>query len=188
VILLGQPELRDRLDRPEMEHFAQRVRLRYHIRAFSEQETGAYVRHRLEVAGAAHELFPGDVMSTVFHYTGGIPRLINVLSDTALVCAYADGVQSVTPNVMEAAIKELGWVTYAVRKERNEIVDSGGIQNLRRGAPVLSLSTQECSTLVSTLQDMVDRLGKIEASLNVIASRMSGNESSPVVPFARNSR
>jgi type II secretory pathway predicted ATPase ExeA len=185
VILLGQPELRDRLDRPEMEHFAQRVRLRYHIRALSEQETGAYVRHRLEVAGAARELFAGDVMPTVFQYTGGIPRLINVLSDTALVCAYADGVQSVTPNVMEAAIKELGWVTYAERKERNEVVDASGIQASVGRTSTESLSAPQFNTMVSTLRDMVGRLGNIEVSLKTIADRMVDSEPSPVVPFAR---
>ncbi len=185
VILLGQPELRDRLDRPEMEHFAQRVRLRYHIRALSDQETAAYVRHRLEVAGATRELFPDDVMPTVFQYTGGIPRLINVLSDTALVCAFADGVQSVTPIVMQAAIQELGWVTFAVRKERKETADPGGIQAAAGKAPMESLTALQFDTLVSTLQDMVGRLGNIEANLKVIAERMAGSESSPVVPFAR---
>jgi hypothetical protein len=185
VILLGQPELRDRLDRPEMEHFAQRVRLRYHIRALSEQETAAYVRHRLEVAGAAHELFAGNVMPTVFQYTGGIPRLINVLSDTALVCAFADGVPSVSPAVMEAAIKELGWVSYDERKERNEVTVCGGIQSAGGGVPMASLSAPEFTALVSTLQDMVGRLGNIEASLKVIADRVAGSETSPIVPFVR---
>ena len=188
VILLGQPELRDHLDRPEMEQFAQRVRLRYHIRALSEPETAAYIRHRLEVAGAARDLFAKDVMPTVFQYTGGIPRLVNVLSDTALVCAFADGASSVSSSVLDAAIKELGWVSYAVRKERKAVADSGGTHSAGGGASVDSISAAQFDALVSTLNGMVGRLGNIEASLKVIADRMSGSDPSPVVSFPRRQR
>ncbi len=116
IILAGQPELGDVLDAPEMEQLSQRTRLRYHLKALSEEETRAYVLHRLGVAGAAdREIFAEETFSTVFKYSGGVPRLINTLCDTALICAYAENEARVTPTTMQAAIDELQWVEYAAR-------------------------------------------------------------------------
>jgi type II secretory pathway predicted ATPase ExeA len=98
IILAGQPELNQKLDSPELKQLSQRVRLRFHLTALSQSDTQNYIRHRLEVAGAAgRELFTPDTFDKIFRYTGGTPRLINTLCDTALMAAYA-------------AIEELQWV------------------------------------------------------------------------------
>src|SRR5689334_20048761 len=110
VILVGQPQLNEVLDHPDMQQLIQRVKLRYHIRALTEQELGNYVRHRLSIAGATtRTLFPAQTLPVVYKYAGGIPRLINTLCDTALTCAYADNLAEVTPQVVETAAKELQW-------------------------------------------------------------------------------
>src|SRR5438309_2590870 len=97
VILAGQPQLNDFLDHPELEQLMQRVKLRYYIRALSEQEVGAYIRHRLSIVGAANRtLFPPQTLPHIYKYAGGIPRLINTLCDTALTCAYADSLPGIT--------------------------------------------------------------------------------------------
>src|SRR5690242_5428844 len=120
VILVGQPQLSDMLDHAEMQQLMQRVKLRYHIRALSEQEVSDYVRHRLRVAGASNRtLFPQETLPLIYRYAGGIPRLINVLCDTALTCAYADNLPGVTASVVDAAARELQWPTYAERVEKN---------------------------------------------------------------------
>ncbi|MDA8389554.1 MAG: AAA family ATPase [Gammaproteobacteria bacterium] len=118
VILVGQPELNAMLDSPDLEQLTQRVRLRFHIAALSEEETGDYVRHRLRVAGALdpEALFAADTISVIHEYSGGIPRLINTLCDTALTCAFADDRAGVDADLLRAAIEELQWVPFRVRR------------------------------------------------------------------------
>src|SRR5580692_9530781 len=89
IILAGQPELNQKLDAPELEQLTQRVRLRFHLQTLSEAETHSYIQHRLEVAGAGdRELFAADTYPDIFRYTGGVPRLINTLCDTAMMAAF----------------------------------------------------------------------------------------------------
>ncbi len=110
IIIAGQPELRDKINRDDLKQLTQRVRLRYHLDSLGSDEIREYVRHRLQVAGAGErELFDPACFETIEEYTGGIPRLINVLCDTAMLCAFADEVVQVGPEQMDAAIDELGW-------------------------------------------------------------------------------
>ncbi len=116
VILVGQPELEEVLDSPQMEQLAQRTRLRYHLKALTPDESREYIEHRLKVAGAAkNDIFANDCYPVIFRYTGGIPRLINTLCDTALICCFADNSKVVTAGQIETAVEELGWVEYAQR-------------------------------------------------------------------------
>ncbi len=88
IILAGQPELNDKLDAPELEQLAQRIRLRFHLPALTAAEMRAYILHRLEVAGSqGREIFAPDTFDTIFRYTGGVPRLVNTLCDTAMLAA-----------------------------------------------------------------------------------------------------
>src|SRR5580693_3717923 len=88
IILAGQPELNHKLDAPQLEQLTQRVRLRFHLPALSAAEMHAYILHRLEVAGSqGRTIFASDTFDTIFRFTGGVPRLINTLCDTALLSA-----------------------------------------------------------------------------------------------------
>lgn len=116
VILAGQPELEEVLDSPQMEQLRQRTRLRYHLKALTPDESREYIEHRLKVAGATREgIFDDDCFPVIFRYTGGIPRLINTLCDTALICCFADNTSKVDVAQIENAVKELGWVEFAQR-------------------------------------------------------------------------
>lgn len=118
VILVGQPELNDTLSRPDMEQLVQRIRLRFHVGALSQDETWEYIVHRLKVAGSPEgDLFDFEVLPTVYLYTGGIPRKINILCDTALICAFADSAPRVDETVMKEAISELQWKPVAERNK-----------------------------------------------------------------------
>jgi len=120
IILAGQPELNDKLNAPELAQLRQRVRLRFHLTALSEPDTTEYVRHRLRVAGAGEpEIFEPETYPVIFKYTGGIPRLINTLCDTAMLAAFAQDRQSVSTEDMESAVAELQWVEYAARTFTN---------------------------------------------------------------------
>jgi len=119
IILVGQPELKKLLDSPELEQLAQRIRLRFHLRALSEEETADYIDKRIEIAGLAkQEIIPHELVPLIYRYTGGIPRLINILCDTALVIAYAENKKSVSVEILKESIRELQWVTFKRRKAR----------------------------------------------------------------------
>ncbi|MEM9762382.1 MAG: AAA family ATPase [Pseudomonadota bacterium] len=89
IILVGQPQLRDLLARPELVQFAQRIAADFHLSRLSADETAAYVNHRMEVAGAQWEVFPPRAADLVYEATGGVPRLINILCDLSLVYGFS---------------------------------------------------------------------------------------------------
>jgi len=110
IILAGQPELRDTLDTPGMRQLLQRVRLRFHLSSLEDREMRAYIEHRLAIAGhESKDLFGDDTFDIIHRYTGGVPRLINTLCDTALLCAFADEKHVVGEADVRAAIDELDW-------------------------------------------------------------------------------
>jgi general secretion pathway protein A len=115
IVLAGQPELDGRLDAPELEPLRQRLRLRCQLNALGEAEVAGYVRHRLKVAGATREVFEPDTFQLIHRYTGGLPRLINTLCDTALLTAYAMDRASVGNEAVRDAIGELRWKVHAAR-------------------------------------------------------------------------
>jgi type II secretory pathway predicted ATPase ExeA len=119
IILAGQPELNEKLDSPELVQLVQRIRLRFHLTALTPEETQAYILHRLEVAGAhGRQLFAPETLPVIFRYSGGVPRLINTLCDTALMVAYSSEQPSVSAEVLKSAIDELQWVEFAARTNR----------------------------------------------------------------------
>jgi type II secretory pathway predicted ATPase ExeA len=113
IILVGQPELNEALNSPELVQLTQRVRLRFHLNALSRAETSAYIDHRLEVAGSqGRRIFAEDTYPTIYRYTGGVPRLINTLCDTSMMAAFGRNQDAVTHADLDAAIGELQWEEY----------------------------------------------------------------------------
>lgn len=108
IVLIGQPELRDMLARPELEQLAQRVIARFHLEALTEVETGRYIRHRLSVAGLSRPLpFEAAARKRVHQLSRGIPRRINLLCDRALLGAYASGKARVDRQMVDKAAQEV---------------------------------------------------------------------------------
>jgi general secretion pathway protein A len=107
IILIGQPELRELLDRPDMRQIAQRITGRYHLEPLSREDTGAYVRHRLRVAGAQSDVFTPGAIRALFKRGRGIPRLINVIADRALLAAYTQDKRSVDAKLVARAAAEV---------------------------------------------------------------------------------
>jgi putative secretion ATPase (PEP-CTERM system associated) len=119
LILVGQPELKELLDAPGMEQLNQRVRFRFHLKALSEEEAKEYIDHRLAVAGnKTPDLFPPATIPMIYRYTGGVPRLINTLCDTALISAFVENQRDITVELVEDAIEELQWTPYSERAKR----------------------------------------------------------------------
>jgi len=110
IILAGQPELKDTLDSDEMKQLVQRVRLRFHIGPLDRREMREYIERRLSIAGRKQaDLFADDSFDVIYRFSGGIPRLINTLCDTALLCCFADEKHSVSAVDIISAAEELNW-------------------------------------------------------------------------------
>lgn len=107
VIMLGQPELKQMLEQPELRQLAQRVTARYHLEPLAKSEIKAYVSHRLAVAGVERTLFPAATLDKLYQLTGGVPRLLNLLCDRALLAAYVREVQTVSPALLAEAAREV---------------------------------------------------------------------------------
>jgi general secretion pathway protein A len=120
IILIGQPELRELLDRTELRQLAQRITGRYHLMPLSREETKGYVRHRLRVAGASEEIFTPGALLELHRLSLGIPRVINVACDRALLGGYTQDTKKITASRVRQAAGEvygrrffptwLGWV------------------------------------------------------------------------------
>jgi len=108
IVLIGQPELRTMLERPELEQLAQRVIARFHLKALSTKETEHYIRHRLSVAGMTRSIpFDRKSLQLIHEIARGVPRRINLLCDRAMLGAYAHGKNAIDSDIVEKAAREV---------------------------------------------------------------------------------
>ncbi len=107
IILIGQPELRELLDRNDMRQLAQRITGRYHLEPLSRSETSGYIKHRLKVAGGLNEIFTAKANNEIYRLSGGVPRLVNVIADRALLAAYTRETRTVSPSLVRRAGAEV---------------------------------------------------------------------------------
>ena len=137
VILIGQPELDANLNRPELRQLNQRVTARYHLEPLSARETEAYIAHRLEVAGVGAQIFRTSAMREVHKLSKGVPRLINVMCDRALLGAYS------------ADRRMIDVLT--VRKAATEVRGSGSVLTRRRVAIAVAVAAALAAAVVSAV-------------------------------------
>ena len=104
MMLLGQPQLRKLLHHSDLEQFVQRIAASYHLGRLTVLETQNYIRHRIFVAGGKYEIFSKDACHAIHHYTNGIPRLINLICDMAMVYAYGGGERRITGTAIDEFI------------------------------------------------------------------------------------
>ncbi|MBI5102653.1 MAG: AAA family ATPase [Nitrospirae bacterium] len=107
IIMLGQPQLREMLGREDLKQLSQRITARYHLGPLSRKDVPAYIAHRLAVAGVRTRLFPDTTIGRIFGHSGGVPRLINVLCDRALLGTYAQGKETVDNETLVKAADEV---------------------------------------------------------------------------------
>jgi general secretion pathway protein A len=153
IILLGQTELSEVLDRREMRQLAQRITARYHLSALDREETRAYIAHRLTRAGGSPHLFTRPASREIYRLSGGIPRLINVIADRALLGSYVEAKQRVSAAIVRKAAREV----FDKRATSQRWIVSAGLLLLAVGAAWALLDQQEpqsiadaASTLVAT--------------------------------------
>jgi general secretion pathway protein A len=150
IILIGQPELRELLDRTDLRQLAQRITGRYHLMPLSREETKGYVRHRLRVAGATQEIFTPGALLELHRLSSGIPRVINVACDRALLGGYTQETKKITASLVRRAAGEvygrrffptwLAWVVGSLGVVALAGILFFGWQYWRHQSPVLSAS------------------------------------------------
>lgn len=110
IILVGQPELRSNLNRKDLVQLYQRITIRYHLTALSREDTENYLAHRLSIAGAEGNFFSTEAVDLIFQLSSGVPRLINVLADRAMMAAYTQTCKVIGPSMVEEAHNDLQGV------------------------------------------------------------------------------
>jgi general secretion pathway protein A len=114
MILVGQPELREKLNSPNLKQLRQRIGVRFHITPLSSGEISEYIYHRLKVAGSDGKIsFSEDALDIIYKYSGGIPRLINTVCDKALLSAYVAETKYIDSAIIEKCVREIEGLVLA---------------------------------------------------------------------------
>ncbi len=108
LILVGQPQLKDLLQRPELVQFSQRISSDFYIKPFNLEEVETYIRHRLKVAGCEEKIFTDEACTYIYMASRGIPRLINIICDTALIYGFSDDVHEISKGIIEKVLVDKG--------------------------------------------------------------------------------
>lgn len=108
IVLIGQPELAEKIKHPSLRQLRQRITVRYHLGTLAEDEVGAYIAHRLRMAGSDGRIvFDAKALRLAYGYSEGIPRLINAVGDNALLAGYVAGTWTIDADCMKRAIRQL---------------------------------------------------------------------------------
>jgi len=174
VVLIGQPELRGMLARPELEQLAQRVIARFHLGALSEAETAQYIRHRLNVAGLTGALpFDAKALRLIHQLTRGVPRRINLLCDRALLGGYASGQAQVTRAIVRQAAAEVFDAQHAAPAPRR------GTAPVAVGLAVLAAAVAGAGlTWALQQRSQADRAGTVSAAAVATAASAASSPAS----------
>lgn len=153
IILIGQPELRRTLMMPEMMQLRQRININYHISPLTIDETEKYIKHRLNVAGNPHAInFQGDMINRIYKFSNGIPRLINILCDFALLTAFVEGEKEVNNEVVKQVIKDLEAYNYWT-----EAKDNTQSENNSKHDSSLLMNDSELALRLIRIEETVNR-------------------------------
>jgi len=176
IIFCGQPELRDMIESPELEQLNQRIRLKFDLKKLSYVETIEYIRYRLMRAGQTLDLFSNDSLAQIFQYTSGLPRKINMIADTALTCAFADGVQSITTAQIDDAASELQWEVSDNETSLESHVTLPGAEKIIRLKPIKKIHAKpDDDDTPNDLQAIEIQLSRIADSLEILLSVKGAN-------------
>jgi general secretion pathway protein A len=160
VVLIGQPELRDKLSLHGMRQLDQRIAVRYHLHALTLEDTKQYILHRLSVAGGANAVtFHRRAWSLIHRDCGGLPRRINMLCDRMLMTAYVQGSKAITPSIVRQSIRDLGGTQQVSRRSHVAGVHSWG-RRLAYGSLVAALVLGLAGTVFfsTPIQRYIERL------------------------------
>jgi general secretion pathway protein A len=179
IILLGQPELKHKLEQKNLEQFVQRVTVYWHLKGLNQDEVGQYIRHRLKVAGLDEnrEIFRPEAVDALYSHSRGIPRLINILCDAALVHGYADDLTSIGKDTIEDVVKirNIGGTPSEDndKTRTSAAIDQRRNENLRQ----LNFRIKEIEKRIDFFETMVESFNKgIETFSSAIENLSSSDK------------
>ncbi len=158
IMIVGQPELREKIIDPRLEQFAQRIAVSYHLSAMNRDETGQYIAHRLEKAGGDPDLFTRDAVDKIFEVSCGIPRTINLLCDGCLVYTYAEGQHTIDEQIVEQVIEEKGGIGIITRRSA---ASSESVSETAHGLGSESRA-DACLNDKNTVREMLEGITRVE--------------------------
>lgn len=167
IFFVGQNEFNDTLRRPENRALRQRITINYNISPLTAGETAEYIAHRLKVAGAAKKIFHPDAVKKIAAYSGGYPRLINVLCDYALVTGYVKGAQVILPAIIDECAQELKIPRGAPLPHQESVDVTVPVPPTSSGADAAPLTTESSSKaalLVSPNRSQSTRVASVTPS------------------------
>jgi len=193
IILVGQPEMNKTLMLPEMMQLRQRININYHISPLTIDETIKYITHRLTIAGNTGVMkFQGDMSELIYRFSRGIPRLINILCDFALLTTFVEGKKEVSSDIVREVVKDLESRDYSyisqdtVISEENNKDDDPAYRALAGDMALRIIELEEAvKRSIGEITSLSDRIGLLEAEvakiksvesddqLNVLLQRMS---------------
>jgi len=192
IILVGQPELRETLSAPELRQLRQRISINCHLQALNREEVGHYIDHRLKVAGNATAVeFSSGVLETVFRYSKGIPRLINIICDFLMLSAFAEETTIISNEMVREVIGDLDFDNYywcandkmdknCLPMDSTSIQPDNGAQNQKLLCLLSDISQRIESLENSSLGPVQDGLRELNAGFatfqNSISSRLTKND------------
>ncbi len=173
VVLVGQPQLKERLSNPSLAQLAQRISVYYHLSPLSKNEVGAYIQHRLRVAGCSspEAIFEKDAIDRIAELSGGIPRIINSICDACLTYAFADEVKSVTKAMVQKVTSDNEFLVISQRpfeKDKQDPVKT-------KAEAARDVHEREVSGGVNTDSMLTKLLGRMEA-LEIRVQAMESEE------------
>lgn len=175
IVLVGQPELRKMLARPELRQLRQRINISCHLNALTKEETESYIFHRLEAAGNRNAaVFEAGVIDAIYGFSGGIPRLINIVCDFLFLSAFAEGTKTLSTTLVREVIGEMEqeYMTFGVEPEDNPLATvSGGIQEIVVRLKKLEEAAQEQPGAASD-KKIEEIICSTEAALSASAKKL----------------
>ncbi len=188
IVLLGQPELQEILSRPELRQLNQRVTARYHLDSLGRDEIGAYLRYRINVAGLRGDIFTEGAVRQLYKASKGIPRLINLITDRALLGAYAEGEHEITAAHIRSAAKEVGARPSSAIGEHRPRVPAAMADSFHRIALVVAVLAAVFVLILVAIRDPaateVPSEAGAEGQQEVPESQAAEQPSEPVAAFS----
>lgn len=161
IIIVGQPQLRQRLNDPELAQLTQRISVYYNLAPLEKSDISQYIKHRLTVSGYPFPdlLFTSDAIEKIYEYTNGVPRLISSVCDTALVYGYADEIKAIDANIIKRVIKNRG-IDPGIQYEEERV--NRNVEALPGKEGTIDLSVRIGKHIYSEISDIRQRLTNIE--------------------------
>lgn len=176
IMLVGQPELKEKLQEPRHRPFAQRIAVNFFLSGLTGQQTRSYIAYRLEKAGGKSDIFSPEAIDMIYHASSGIPRSINLLCDTALVYGFGYDLKSIDADVIKQVIKDKGGIgikneafqspedALLISSEEKEDEFHADRTQFPDNAAVRSLQNQ-LDALAGMISDLQERTGAIEENM-----------------------